>query len=102
MEESKRCANSIASKRLLYIKGALFVALGALAVAIALVRYPDWRLAGLMAIAIWAFCRAYYFAFYVIEHYVDHWYKFAGLAAFVRYCLERRRIERHGECDEGN
>jgi hypothetical protein len=92
------------SKRLLYLKGGLFVALGVLAVTIALVRYPDWQLAGLMAIAIWAFCRAYYFAFYVIEHYVDPGYKFAGLGAFVRYCLERGRIEprRHGEHDEEN
>lgn len=90
------------SKRLLYLKGGLFVALGCLAVAIALVRYPDWQLAGLMAIAIWAFCRAYYFAFYVIEHYVDPGCKFAGLGAFARYCLERGSTERrrHGGHDE--
>lgn len=81
------------SKRLLYFKGGLFVALGVLAMAIALVRYPDWQLAGLMAIAIWAFCRAYYFAFYAIEHYVDPGFKFAGLGAFARYCLGRGRIE---------
>lgn len=79
------------SKRVLYFKGGLFVALGVLAVAIALVRYPDWQLAALMAIAIWAFCRAYYFAFYVIEHYVDSNFKFSGLGSFVRYCRQRRR-----------
>jgi hypothetical protein len=56
----------ITSKRVLYLKAGLFLALGGLAVAIALARYPDWRLAALMAIAIWAFCRAYYFAFYVL------------------------------------
>jgi hypothetical protein len=44
-----------------------------------------------MAIAIWAFCRAYYFAFYVIEHYVDSSFKFAGLGSFVRHCLQRAR-----------
>jgi hypothetical protein len=89
------------SKQLLYFKGGLFVALGVLAVTIALVRYPDWQLAGLLAIAIWAFCRAYYFAFYVIEHYPDPGYKFAGLGAFVRYCLQRSSIEpqRHGGHD---
>jgi hypothetical protein len=32
----------ITSKRVLYIKGGLFLALGGLAVAIALARYPDW------------------------------------------------------------
>jgi hypothetical protein len=84
----------ITSKRVLYLKAGLFLALGGLAVAIALARYPDWRLAALMAIAIWAFCRAYYFAFYVIEHYVDPSFKFAGLEAFVRYLWRRDREER--------
>ena len=89
----------ITSKRVLYLKGGLFLALGGLAVAVALARYPDWQLAALMAIAIWAFCRAYYFAFYVIEHYVDPSFKFAGLGAFMRYWLQGRRIEprRHDE-----
>jgi hypothetical protein len=54
---------------------------------LALVLFPDVRLACLMGIAVWAFCRAYYFAFYVIEHYVDAGQPFAGLGAFVRYAL---------------
>jgi hypothetical protein len=33
---------------------------------------------------------AYYFAFYVIEHYVDPGYRFAGLWSFVRYVLRKR------------
>ena len=43
-----------------------------------------------LAVGIWCFCRAYYFAFYVIEHYIDPGYKFAGLSSFVRYLLRRR------------
>ena len=39
----------------------------------------------LLALAIWAFCRAYYFAFYVIEHYIDPGFKFAGLWAMLRH-----------------
>jgi hypothetical protein len=35
----------IANKRVLYLKGGLFLALGGFAVATALARYPDWRLA---------------------------------------------------------
>jgi hypothetical protein len=84
----------ITSKRVLYIKGGLFLVLGGVATAIALARYPDWQLAALMAIAIWAFCRAYYFAFYVIEHYVDPRFKFAGLGSFVRYLCQRDREKR--------
>jgi hypothetical protein len=39
----------------------------------------------LLVIAIWCFCRVYYFAFYVIEHYVDPGYRFAGLVDFMKY-----------------
>jgi hypothetical protein len=74
----------IQSPRLLWIKFGLFLLVGALAVALALVLYPDWRLAALVAAAIWAFCRAYYFAFYVIEHYVDPGRRYAGLGALLR------------------
>ena len=45
----------------------------------------------LLAICVWSFCRAYYFAFYVIQHYVDPGYKFAGLLDFLRYAWRRGR-----------
>ena len=45
----------------------------------------------LLAVAVWCFARFYYFAFYVIEHYVDPGYKFAGLWSFVRYLVRRRK-----------
>lgn len=79
------------STRLMYLKAALFVTIGAVASGLLLLFAPDWRIAVLLAIAVWAFCRAYYFAFYVIEHYVDGEYKFAGLVDFVRYLLGRRQ-----------
>ncbi len=40
---------------------------------------------------VWAFCRAYYFAFYVIEHHVDPGYRFSGLISFVAYALRKDR-----------
>lgn len=46
-------------------------------------------------ITIWAFCRAYYFAFYVIEHYVDPHYRFAGLVDFLYYALLGKQPDRH-------
>ncbi len=80
----------IRSPRLLYIKGALLLGLGLLASAMLLVENPSLRTAALLAIAIWAFARAYYFAFYVIEHYIDSGFRYAGLFSFVGYLLRRR------------
>jgi hypothetical protein len=78
------------SPRLLYIKGALLLGLGLLASAILLIENPSLRTAALLAVAVWAFARAYYFAFYVVEKYIDSSYRFAGLLSFVRYLLRRR------------
>jgi hypothetical protein len=71
--------------RLIYAKGFLFLLLGALAGGTLVLLHPDWKSASLLAIAVWAFSRFYYFAFYVIEHYVDPGFKFAGLTAFTVY-----------------
>lgn len=81
----------IKDRRLLYLKGILFVVLGLMASTIIVLENPSWRLVVLLGIAIWAFARAYYFAFYVVQHYVDDGYKFAGLISFLRYCVKRRR-----------
>lgn len=81
----------ITNPRLLYLKGGLFVATGLLASGLLLFECPRLDIAALLAIAIWSFARAYYFAFYVVEHYVDPGYRFAGLGSFVRYAWARRR-----------
>ncbi len=78
------------SPRLMYAKATLLVAIGLLATAMLLLRHPEWQVAVLLALAVWAFCRAYYFAFYVIEHYVDSHYRFAGLVDFAKYLWSRR------------
>ncbi len=75
---------------LIYAKGILFLGLGFLAAALLILEAPRATTVILLAIAIWAFCRFYYFAFYVIEHYVDSEYRFAGLLSFVRYAVRRR------------
>ena len=72
------------------LKGGLFLFLGLLAAALLLVDAPTLKDAGLLVLAIWCFCRAYYFAFYVIEHYVDPGYKFSGLVSFVKYLLRKK------------
>jgi hypothetical protein len=73
------------------LKGLLFLLLGVVAVVLLLLDSPTLKTAGLLALAIWSFCRLYYFAFYVIEKYVDPSYKFSGLISLVRYLFQRRR-----------
>ncbi len=86
----------ITNPRLLYLKGGLFVLLAALACTLILIEQPTLRTAALLAVAIWSAARAYYFAFYVVEHYADPGYRFAGLWSFVRYLL-RKRAEPHAD-----
>jgi hypothetical protein len=81
----------IQNPKLLYLKGALLLGLGIIAAAILVVEHPTVKFAALLAIAIWAFARSYYFAFYVVEHYIDGNYKYAGLLSFFRHALHRRR-----------
>src|SRR5262245_47632896 len=81
----------ITNPRWLYIKGGLFLVTGLLAFCLLLVESPTIRTALLLGIAVWSFCRLYYFAFYVIEHYIDPSFKFAGLTDFARYVLWRRK-----------
>ena len=83
--------SDIRSPRLLYLKGALLFTAGLTATVILLVEHPSVKFAALLAIAIWAFARSYYFAFYVIEHYIDGDYKYAGLLSFLHYAFRRRQ-----------
>ena len=73
------------------VKGILFLLLGLAAATLLLLEHPGWKVALLLALAVWCFCRFYYCAFYVIEHYVDSSFKFSGLWSFVRYLMQNRR-----------
>lgn len=80
----------IKNSRLLWLKFALFILVGLLASGLILFLHPSLQTAALLTIAIWAFCRAYYFAFYVVERYIDPNYRFAGLTSLVRYAFRNR------------
>lgn len=77
--------------RLIILKGWLFLLAGLVAAGILLFESWSLRNAFLLGVAIWSFCRFYYFAFYVIEKYVDPCFKFSSLWAFFGYLLRRRR-----------
>lgn len=74
---------------LLWLKGLLFVVAGVAAGVYVLVALPRWDIALCLGITIWALARAYYFAFYVIEKYIDPSFRFAGLWSVIRYALRR-------------
>ena len=80
----------ITNPKLLWTKGILFLVLALAASALLLIEAASVKVAALLAVAIWAFCRSYYFAFYVIERYADPGYKFSGLASLVLYVVRRR------------
>ncbi len=76
---------------LIYLKGGLFLLGGLLSAAILLLERPDLRTAALLILCVWCFCRCYYFVFYVIQHYVDADYRFAGLGDFCKYVWKKRQ-----------
>lgn len=73
------------------VKGILFLLVGILAATLLVLEHPTWKVAVLLVVTVWCFCRCYYFAFYVIEKYVDSTYKFSGLGSFARHLMQRRK-----------
>jgi len=72
-------------------KGILFLILGILSGLLLILENPTRKVFALLVVSVWCFCRFYYFAFYVIEKYVDPSYKFSGLWSFAKYFLLARR-----------
>jgi hypothetical protein len=71
------------SPLLLHLKGWLFFALGVVAASLLLYDSPDLRTVALLGICVWAFCRWYYFLFYVIERYAGG-ERYAGLFDYLK------------------
>ena len=72
-------------------KAALFLVVGLVSSALLVLEQPGFKVVALLALSIWCFCRCYYFAFYVIEHYVDPGYRFSGLWSFLAYLWGKRQ-----------
>jgi hypothetical protein len=77
--------------RLIYLKAALFLLIGALASTLLLLQLPTLRTAALLALAIWSFSRLYYFCFYVIEKCIDPTFEFAGLTSAAVHLITHRK-----------
>lgn len=81
----------ITNPKLLWAKGVLFLVLALAASLLLVIEAASVKVAVLLAVSVWAFCRSYYFAFYVIGRYVDPAYRFSGLTSFLVYAIRGRR-----------
>ncbi len=82
---------ALQSSRLIILKGFLFLLSAIVAAGVLLGENFTLRTAFLLFVAMWSACRFYYFAFYVIEKYLDPSFKFSSLHAFALYFFGRRR-----------
>ncbi len=75
----------LSNPRLIWLKAILFLIIGLTSAGLLWSETLTLKTALLLALTIWAFCRAYYFAFYVLEKYVDPQFRFAGLWSLIRH-----------------
>ena len=81
----------LVASKWMYLKAALFLCIGLFSAGILIAASPTWQTVVLVTLVIWSFSRAYYFAFYVIERYVDPTFRFSGIFSAVSYVLARRK-----------
>ncbi len=75
------------STKLMWLKAILLLLIGLIAAGLLWLETPSLKCALLLVLAIWAFCRAYYFAFYVLEKYVDPQFRYSGVFSLFRHLL---------------
>ena len=80
----------IENPKVLKLKGVLFLLLGLMGGVLIFLEALEWRTAVLLGITVWAFCRFYYFAFYVLEKYADPEFRYSGLIDLAKYLLGKR------------
>jgi hypothetical protein len=80
----------LSDPRWMKLKAVLFAGIGLLSAFLLWLESPRLITVVLLLLCIWAFCRLYYFAFYVIERYIDPTFKFSGLFAALRYLMSQR------------
>ena len=84
----------------MYLKAVLFLLIVVASSAVILLRDPSWQVFVLLLFICWASARAYYFAFYVIEHYIDGDFKFSGLGALLQTLCRQKRAGRDSHSDD--
>ncbi|MBK8475312.1 MAG: hypothetical protein IPL39_03125 [Opitutaceae bacterium] len=82
--------SDIKSTWLIHTKGALFIVLGTLSAGLIFVQVPTFKTAALLGVTVWAFCRFYYYLFYVLERYLGRQARFAGIIDALGFLLRHR------------
>lgn len=82
----------LVSAKWMYLKALLFVVIGLSCFVLILVEVPRLRTGLYLTLLVWSMCRAYYFAFYVIERYIDPSFKFSGLGSVLCYLIRNRNV----------
>ncbi|MCW1913422.1 hypothetical protein OJ996_07550 [Luteolibacter sp. GHJ8] len=74
----------------LRLKGWLFLILGLAAAGLLMVEDFSWPRLGLLTIAVWGFCRFYYFLFHVLQGYAGRDRPYAGVLDAMGWALRGR------------
>jgi hypothetical protein len=84
----------ITSKKVIVLKGILFLLIVIGSSMVILIKQPTLVAVLALGVLIWASARFYYFLFYVLERYVDPSLRYSGLLALLSALLKRRNRER--------
>jgi hypothetical protein len=93
--EEQEMATDITSRKLIVLKGSLFLLIIVASSMLILMSQPTLTVALAVCALIWASARFYYFLFYVLEKYVDPELRYSGILALFA-ALWRRRIGEKG------
>jgi hypothetical protein len=78
----------------LWLKAILFIVISVSSAVMLWLEFPTFRGAALLLLLVWASCRAYYFAFYVIHHYADPNFRYSGIWSLMTYLFQRRSLSK--------
>ena len=77
--------------RWMYLKAVLYASIGVTSSTLIILSNLTLQTCLLLVLALWSCCRLYYFAFYVIEKYIDPTYKFSGLFSAAKHLTDSCR-----------
>ena len=87
-----KLSSDLKSPGLIHLKGVLFFVMGFAAAALLFVQEPTAKTAALITVTVWAFCRFYYYLFYVLERYLGREQRFAGVLDALKYLLTSKSL----------